>query len=154
MKLWKIHDDTRGASLVEATVTIPLLLLLTFGLVQAGLLLWVYIGLQHGVDMAARCASVYDAAKYANWPSSLCLGTDPTKTALSTSSIASYAANNSLGINPPATTFTINLASAGTVCSNGIPGNQVSVSNYTPFDLNYIFIDIKFNVRSCYPTTT
>ena len=40
MKPKQIWDDTRGSVLVEFTVTLPLFLLLTFGLLQAGLLLY------------------------------------------------------------------------------------------------------------------
>ena len=58
MILKLLRDDTRGAALVEFTVTIPFFLLLTFGLIQAGLLLWTQAGLQHGVEVATRCASV------------------------------------------------------------------------------------------------
>ena len=58
MILKQLRDDTRGAALVEFTVTVPFFLLLTFGLVQAGLLLWTQAGLQHGVEVATRCASV------------------------------------------------------------------------------------------------
>jgi Flp pilus assembly protein TadG len=39
MKLKQLWEDTRGSSLVEFTVTLPLFLLLMFGLLQAGLLL-------------------------------------------------------------------------------------------------------------------
>src|SRR5262245_8152521 len=53
-----IRDDTGGGALVEFTVTFPFFLLLMFGLVQAGLLLWTQAGLQHGVEVASRCASV------------------------------------------------------------------------------------------------
>ena len=49
--------------LVEFTVTLPLFLLLTFGMLQAGLLLYTQVGLQHGVEVAARCASVNYSAK-------------------------------------------------------------------------------------------
>src|SRR5207244_11450333 len=58
MILKLLRDDTRGASLVEFTVTVQFFLLLMFGLVQAGLLLWTKAGLQPGVDVATRCASV------------------------------------------------------------------------------------------------
>ena len=58
MKPKQIWDDTEGSALVEFTVTLPLFLLLTFGLLQAGLLLYTQAGLQHGVETAARCASV------------------------------------------------------------------------------------------------
>ena len=50
MILKQLRDDTRGAVLVEFTVTVPFFLLLTFGLIQAGLLLWTQSGLQHGVE--------------------------------------------------------------------------------------------------------
>src|SRR5262245_23423509 len=53
-----IRDDTWGGALVEFTVTVPFFLALMFGLVQAGLLLWTKAGLQHGVEVATRCASV------------------------------------------------------------------------------------------------
>ena len=58
MKPKQIWDDTRGSALVEFTVTLPLFLLLMFGILQAGLLLYTQAGLQHGVEVAARCASV------------------------------------------------------------------------------------------------
>jgi Flp pilus assembly protein TadG len=47
---------------VEFTFTLPFFFILIFGLVKAGLLLWAQVGLQHGVELAARCASVSDAA--------------------------------------------------------------------------------------------
>jgi Flp pilus assembly protein TadG len=58
MKLKQICDDTSGSSFVEFTVTLPFFFLLMFGLLQAGLLLFTVSGLQHGVEAAARCASV------------------------------------------------------------------------------------------------
>ena len=64
MKLKQMRDDTRGNALVEFTVTFPFFLALMFGLVQAGLLLYTQNGLQHGVEMAARCASVNYAANH------------------------------------------------------------------------------------------
>ena len=62
MKIQQLYRDERGAALVEFTVVLPLWLSLTFGIVQAGLMLWAQIGLQHGVELAARCASFSDIA--------------------------------------------------------------------------------------------
>ena len=50
MILKQLRDDTRGAVLVEFSVTIAFFLLLTFGLIQAGLLLWTKSAMQHGVE--------------------------------------------------------------------------------------------------------
>ena len=144
-------DDTRGAALVEAALTMPLFLLLTFGIVPGGLLFWTWLGLQHAVDMAARCTSVNDAAINTGFTSSLCFsGTSITK-----STIQAYAADNAWGINIPSSNFTVHLAgdSPATTCSTGIPGNRVSVTNYN-FDLiNYIF-KVKLSATACYPTTS
>ena len=152
MKLKQIRDDTRGGVIIEFTVTMGLFLLLTFGLVQAGLLLWAIVGLQHGVDMAARCASVNDAAIRTGHPTSLCFS--PTiPTSVTKSTIQSYAAINSWGLKPPADIFVVDLATdtPATLCPNGLPGDRVSVSNYK-FDLiNYIF-SLNLQARACYPT--
>ena len=48
--------------IVENTITMWVFLLLTMGITQAGLIMWSAVGLEHGVEMAARCASVSDAA--------------------------------------------------------------------------------------------
>ena len=62
MKLKLIRNDTQGSVLVEAAITFPLSILLVFGIVLGSLAMWIEIGLRHGVEMAARCASVNDAA--------------------------------------------------------------------------------------------
>jgi Flp pilus assembly protein TadG len=62
MKLQHLYRDQDGATVVEYTILVGLLLSLTFGIIQAGLMLWTQVGLQHGVEMAARCASVSDIA--------------------------------------------------------------------------------------------
>ena len=48
--------------IVENTITMLVFVLLTMGITQAGLIMWSAVGLEHGVEMAARCASVSDAA--------------------------------------------------------------------------------------------
>src|SRR5437660_4255970 len=97
-----IRDDTRGSSLVEFTVTIPLFLSLMFGLVQAGLLLFTSSGLQHGVERAARCASVNYSAKQLGLTQS-CFAVAPTD--VTNSTIQQYAAQSSWGLVPSSSSF-------------------------------------------------
>jgi Flp pilus assembly protein TadG len=48
--------DTRGATLVEAAIMTPLLLLLTFSIVDFGALFYVYLALENGASQATRYA--------------------------------------------------------------------------------------------------
>ena len=46
--------DTRGTNLLEAAIMTPLLLLLTFSIVDFGALFYVYLALENGVSQATR----------------------------------------------------------------------------------------------------
>ena len=46
--------DTRGGSLVEAALITPLLLMLTFGIVDFAAMFYVYLALENGVSQATR----------------------------------------------------------------------------------------------------
>ena len=48
--------DSKGATLVEAAIITPLLLLLTFAVVDFAALFYVYLALQNGVSQATRFA--------------------------------------------------------------------------------------------------
>jgi Flp pilus assembly protein TadG len=48
--------DSRGATLIEAAIMTPLLLLLTFGIVDFAALFYVYLALEHGASQATRYA--------------------------------------------------------------------------------------------------
>ena len=101
-----------------------------FGLVQAGLLLWTQSGLQHGVEVAARCASVNYSANQLGLNHKLL-----TSAALlwhrAPSPIApsqQYAAQNSCGIVPSSSSFTVHSPpSASAKCGTNI-GYVVTVS--------------------------
>jgi hypothetical protein len=140
VKLKQIRDDTRGSALVEFTVALPVFLLLTFGLIQAGLLLWTNSGLQHGVEMAARCASVNYSA-YQMLLNTSCFGVDPSTVIADTNNtkIKQYAADHSFG-HVGLATFTVTFTpppGGSTVCPTNI-GYQVTAT--APFNLiNYIF---------------
>lgn len=94
--------DVRGTTAVEFALTAPAFFLLLFGGVQVGMALWTSSALQHGAEAAARCASITP---------SIC---DSPK------SIQQFAANNSYGLNPPASAFTVSTCTA----SNGVPSSQ------------------------------
>jgi Flp pilus assembly protein TadG len=131
----RIKNDTGGAILVEAAITLPTFILLMFLMVEVGLALWTQAGLQHGVDMAARCAAV-------NPPSNTCDNV---------ADIKNFATTQSLGLNPPASTFTVTL---NTTCgANGNNGNRVTASY--AFSLFGVYISslssLTLTAQSCYP---
>jgi Flp pilus assembly protein TadG len=125
-----IYADTRGAVLVEAAITLPLFILMIFGLVELGLLMWTQAGLQHGAEMAARHATTLQVVN----------GTNP-----SNSTIQNFAAAQSLGVNPPSATFTY---TPGATC------NQVSASypfNLFGGDYNLSTTSWTLTAQSCFP---
>ena len=126
MRPFPIWQDEAGGSAVEFGLTAPAFFAMIAGVIGAGLLLWTQLGLQHGVEMAARCASVN---------STLCG---------STSAIQSYAAQASFGLNPPASTFTFTTAACG---------NKVNAS-YTFHFLTTYFgrPSLTLTAGSCFPT--
>lgn len=136
MKIKQIRDDTQGATIVEFTVTLPLFLLVTFGLIQAGLLLWTQSGLQHGVEYAARCASVNYSAGQMGLNTS-CFGVAPS--AVTNNIIKQYALDHSFGLVPAISQFTVTpppSIGAG-VCPTNY-GYQITAS--APYNLiHYIF---------------
>jgi Flp pilus assembly protein TadG len=48
--------DARGTNLVEAALLTPLLLLVSFSIIEFGALFWVYLALENGVSQASRYA--------------------------------------------------------------------------------------------------
>jgi TadE-like protein len=131
MRLREIRRDARGASAVEFGLTGPIFFAVLIGLIEAGLLLWAQVGLQHGVGMAARYASVTAAAN------TLMVPPQPPP---STSSIQTYAAQQSFGLNPPASNFTV---------STPLCGYQVSASY--PFPFTAYIGNLTLSAQSCFP---
>jgi hypothetical protein len=154
-----IRDDTWGATLVEFTVTFPFFLLLMFGLLQAGLLLYAQVGLQHGVEMAARCASVNYAAYKLNPPLDTSCFTDPVSLVPTPSTVIAdttnayikqYAAKNSWGLGPPASSFTVDPPppSGGGTCGANVGYVVTAQQQYNL--MNYIF-SVPLTAESCFP---
>jgi Flp pilus assembly protein TadG len=109
----KIWRDERGATALEFAILAPVFFLIIFGIIAVGLLFWTQVGLQHGAEMAARCASIN---------TTLCPNGNP-------SAVRNYAMQQALGLSLPASTF--NLTTPPPPC-----GNQVSAT-YT-----FVFPDI------------
>jgi TadE-like protein len=153
MKLRQLRDDTRGAVIVEFSVTVVFFLVLMFGLVQGAMLLYTNAGLQHGAEMAARCASVNYAAKKIGLSQS-CFSVAPS--AVTNTTIQQYAVDNSWGIVPPSGDFTVNpppiaggTGKCGTSGGTPVPGYVVSVSHDYNL-INFIF-STTLNATSCFP---
>ncbi len=143
-QLW---GDTGGAALVEVSITIALLLALTFGAIQVGFLIWIRNALQHGVEMAARCASASDAAILAGQN----LAANPTNcynsngnAVANATGVQQYAAQQAYGLNPAPATFTVTTLACG---------NEVSASYPFSYLTSYFFStnSLTLTAQSCYP---
>jgi Flp pilus assembly protein TadG len=119
--------DQRGASALEFGLTAPVFFLFIFGVIEIGLLFWTQIGLQHGAEMAARCASVN---------ASLCPTGNP-------SAITGYATQQALGLSLPASTFTYSTPSCG---------NQVNASYSFQFPDIIRLTPLTLTAQACFPS--
>jgi Flp pilus assembly protein TadG len=129
MRMKTLFKDRRGTSAVEFALTLPLFLLLLFGVWQIGYGMWAQFALQHGAERAARCMAV---------DQNTCGDSTSTQT---------YAASQSYGLNPSPSTF---------VVSKPTCGNQVS-ADYTvsPAVANiggYSIPALTLHAQACYAT--
>ena len=130
MKLYRIWRDVRGATAVEFGLTAPAFFLVLFALVNGGMLVWTQMALQHGVEMAARCASV---------DKTLCGSDTGTK---------AYAAKQVPGLSPPTSVFVV----TPTTESEGRCGTRVE-ANY-PFNLFTSYLGtapVQLSAQSWFP---
>jgi Flp pilus assembly protein TadG len=148
----RIIRDEQGSVIVENTITMLVFVLLTMGITQAGLIMWSAVGLEHGVEMAARCASVSDAAIDAGLgPSTTptpCYSTSTKGAANNQSTVKAYAVSQSYGVGVPLSAFTPPPGSGA--CAS--PSNQVS-SSYSKTLMNYLFSP-HLSPLSCYATNS
>ncbi|WP_082747693.1 TadE/TadG family type IV pilus assembly protein [Bradyrhizobium macuxiense] len=121
--LW---GDRRGTSALEFGLIAPLFFAFVFGIIEVGLLLWTQAGLQHGVEIAARCASVN---------TTLCPTSKPDV-------ITTYASQQAFGLSLPASTFTY----ASPAC-----GNQVSASYQFQFPQVLNMAPLTLTAAACFP---
>jgi TadE-like protein len=161
-----IRDDTWGGTLVEFTVTLPVFLLLMFGLIQAGLLEWTKAGLQHGVEVATRCASVNYSANQLGPPLSTttsCFGVAPSTvcgtppgcdSATATPYIKSYALQKSFGLVPSVSHFTVTQTLPGGLCPpNSGPQPSYVVTASAPYDLINYILSVTMTAKSQFSIT-
>jgi len=121
--LKRFLDDSSGAAALEFGITSPAFVMLIVGIVLSGLMLWMQLGLQQGVEMGARCASVNKI---------LCN---------STSAIQNYAAQKTYGVNPPPSAFAVTKSSCGF---------QVTASYALPVIAEYLDV-ATLRAQSCFP---
>jgi Flp pilus assembly protein TadG len=125
VKVTALWRDERGASAIEFALTAPVFFLFIFGIIEFGLLFWTQLGLQHGTEMAARCASVNPT---------LCPGSNE---------ITSYAAQQAFGLALSAQTFTY----ATPTC-----GSQVSASYTFQFPQILNLAPLVLTAQACFPS--
>lgn len=123
--LKRICRDKSGTTALEFAMTAPVFFALIAGIVEVGIVLWAQLALQQGAEAAARCASVNQT---------LCG---------STANIQSYAAAQSYGLNPPASTFSVSTPACG---------KQVSASYTYNFVFGYFGVpNVTLSAKSCFP---
>ena len=117
--------DANGASAADFAIIAPLFCLVLAGVAQFGLWVWTSTALQHGAELAARCATY-----------------NPTSCA-DAASITSYAATQSYGLNVSAASFSY----AASAC-----GNQVSATVTTANFLSVIGAPtMSARAMACFP---
>ena len=126
MKLGRIWRDERGTTALEFALTAPAFFLFLFGIIGFGLMFWTQIGLQHGAEMAARCATIN---------SNLCPTNNP-------STITNYAMQQAYGLSLPSTTFTY---------SSQACGNQVNASFTFVFTGIFNMNPLTLTAQACFP---
>lgn len=120
-RFWK---NDRGATAIEFAMTAPLFFATLFAIVQFGLALYTQLAIQHGAEMAARCAAI-----------NVCGSATATQ---------NYAVAQSYGLDPPASTFTLTTPACGTQVTAAYVFNYVTGFTGGP--------TINLTARSCFPT--
>jgi Flp pilus assembly protein TadG len=124
VKRSKLVRDESGTTALEFALTAPVFFLFIFGVIEAGLLFWTQVGIQHGAEMAARCASIN---------STLCP---------SPNAITSYATQQSFGLTLPASTFTYSTPACG---------NQVNAIYTFQFPGLFNLAPLNLTAQACFP---
>lgn len=127
MKSRMLCRDIDGTTAVEFAITAPVFFMVLFGIIESGRLMWTQLGLQHAVEMAARCASI-------------------NKTLCPTSNdIINFAVQQTYGVAPPVSTFNVSTPSNG--C-----GNQVNASYTYQYVSTYFSTpSVTLSAQSCFP---
>ena len=87
--------DAAGTSAVEFAILAPIFFAITFGVIDAGRLVWTQMSMEHAVESAARCASIQSAD------------------CVTVSQIQSYAAAQTPGLGLPTSAFSYTTPTCG-----------------------------------------
>lgn len=91
----RFNSDCRGSSAIEFAILAPITITLFFAIFWASFAVWAQAGIQRGTQEGARCAAI---------------GAGQCTT---DSMVLIYAADHTLGLNPPTTTFKVATAACG-----------------------------------------
>jgi len=122
---WRIfRRDRRGATAVEFALTIPVFILFVVAILDGAMMMWTQLGLQHGAEMAARCAAVN------------------TTTCGTNANIQSYAAAQAYGLSMTSSAYTVTTAACG----------KTVTGNYTyPLFFGFMGVSsVALSAKSCY----
>lgn len=124
----RLHSDRRGSIAAEFALVIPLLLLMSFGIIEFGRTMWVRNSLQSAVEDAARCYALKrpECATIAD--------------------VKIYAASKAMGVPIAADAF----AAAPAACGS-VSGKQVTVTYPFTSVVPVIPLDYTINARACRP---
>ena len=125
MKMPQACVDERGTTAIEFGLTAPVFFAMIFGIINFGLLMWTQAGMQHGAEMAARCASI-----------NTILCSDQTST-------QNYASQEAFGLSTSPSIFTVSTQPCGTLVS----------ATYSFPVLTHYFSGptLALNAQSCFP---
>jgi Flp pilus assembly protein TadG len=126
-------SDVRGGAVIEVALTITVLVIFLFGIIEFGFAMWLQNALDYSVAEAARCATIN---------ATVCGNSDQIK---------SYAASQSgFGFDPSVFTVT-NPATVPSPpqCSNG---NQVSARYPMTITIPTLTFSITLVAQACYPS--
>jgi Flp pilus assembly protein TadG len=125
MKPSAVFLDQRGTAAIEFGITAPAFFILIFAILELGIAIWTQVGLQHGAEMAARCASIN---------TTICGSTSATQT---------YASQQAYGLGLSPSIFSVSTQNCGTM---------VTATYSFHFLTKYIGgPDIALNAQSCFP---
>ncbi|AYG58942.1 TadE/TadG family type IV pilus assembly protein [Rhizobium jaguaris] len=122
----RLARNAEGTTAVEFALTAPFFIVLVFSIGQYGLFLWTRLGLQHAVDLSARCASLMQT------------------TCPDTGSTQAYAVSQAYGLNIDPSVFSVSKDACGQ--------NVTAAYTYTIAIPFLPSMPVNIAATSCFPT--
>ncbi len=114
--------DSSGANLIEAAIVLPLLVLLTFSIVDFASMFWVYLALENGVSQASRYGVTNQLMQDPSNPGTYMTRLDSIKTAMR---------DATPNISIPDSDFTFSYMSPGATGWSAGPGGPGDITKIT-----------------------